>query len=103
MCSAQVQLLIDAFPTGAQAKDKGDEIPLQVAAARPAEVGVVKALVLAFPDGVRESNVEQQLPLHIAADAKADVDVIEVLLQAYPDGAVAAGKGGLTALPEIFV
>ena len=88
-----LQLLLAAWPAGAQATDRWANTPLHLAAGR-GNIECVQLLVEQWPDGVRVADDYGGLPLHCAAGSAVGVEVAQLVMQQWPDAVSVADTGG---------
>lgn len=88
-----VEVLLKAWPEGAQSMNRYHRIPLQIAIhCLPA----VKALLAVFPDGAkRKDHRDGSIPLHHAA---GNAEIATLLLEVWPEGIDEVTTDGRTVL-----
>lgn len=82
-----VEVLIEAYPDGVQAKDQDGWLPIHCACFYRASEGLVNALLEANPKGAGVKDDEGRLPIHYACLKGAPIGVVQALLNAFPKGA----------------
>ena len=89
-----LQLLLAAWPAGAQARDTFGQVPLHVASLH-GSVEVARRLLEHWPDGVKVADDKGRLPLHSAAHG-SNLELVQLLVEEWPDGLNMTEDGGRT-------
>jgi ankyrin repeat protein len=85
---SMLELLLEIYPDGVRKRERNyGFLPLHIACASGASLGVIQRLLDAFPDAAKKQDKNGSLPVHIACRANASILVIRSLLDAFPDGA----------------
>ena len=95
---AQVlQLLLTAWPEGAQARNSFGQVPLH----SPGSVEVAQLLLEQWPDGLKVADSTGQLPLHRTASHDREfvqLELVRLLMQKWPDALQVVDQAGGTPL-----
>ena len=95
-----LQLLLDAWPEGVQARDYGGAVPLHRAFWSDNADVVAPLLLKQWPDGVKAADSTGSLPLHwaVSDDSDPDPEMAQLLLKQWPDAVKAADSQGFLPL-----
>lgn len=86
-------MLLDAFPKGAEKKNRYGDYPIHMAWADGGSEEL-KLLVKVYPDGLKQQNKEGNLPIHLACKHGMSEDTLKLLVRIYPDGLEQQNKNG---------
>ena len=93
-----VQLLLTAYPDGANAVCLSRCTALHYAAWGQAPASVVALLLAANPQAAQAHDLRGMLPLHLALENKAPIEAVRLLVEAFPSALVDRERRGLRPL-----
>jgi ankyrin repeat protein len=96
---ANIQHLLNVFPSAVQMADKKGWLPIHWAAKNTSNVDVIKLLLEMHPDSVFEPTNHGQLPFQISLRNR-DSEIMDTLLEANSEALIAIDNKGNTCLHD---